>query len=125
MSRVIVVGQNPASDAIYTVAPKNTTHDTLGKWMTELGVEQWSFVNAWQRPGACALCDVDAAFLKEATAGYMNVLALGNLASLALKRAGIPHVKMPHPSPRNRMHNDPELIRRALADVRERMFKCV
>lgn len=38
------------------------------------------------------------------------VVALGNVASKRLEKAGIPHFKLPHPSPRNRKLNDPKYI---------------
>lgn len=38
------------------------------------------------------------------------IVALGNVASKRLEKAGIPHFKLPHPSPRNRLNNDPKFI---------------
>lgn len=47
------------------------------------------------------------------------VIALGNVPSETLTRLGIEHMKMPHPSPRNRLLNDPEYERRMLDECRE------
>lgn len=38
------------------------------------------------------------------------VVALGNNASKRLAKSGIPHFKLPHPSPRNRLNNDQNFI---------------
>lgn len=38
------------------------------------------------------------------------VVALGNKASDRLAKAGIPHFKLSHPSPRNRLNNDKKFV---------------
>lgn len=38
------------------------------------------------------------------------IVTLGNNASKRLEKIGIPHFKLPHPSPRNRKLNDPNFI---------------
>lgn len=38
------------------------------------------------------------------------IVALGNVASKRLTKRGIPHFKLPHPSPRNRLNNDQKFI---------------
>ena len=43
------------------------------------------------------------------------IVALGNVASKRLTKAGIPHFKLPHPSPRNRKLNNQEYIDAELA----------
>lgn len=42
------------------------------------------------------------------------VVALGNIASKRLEKAGIPHFKLPHPSGRNRKLNDKTFIDKEL-----------
>jgi uracil-DNA glycosylase len=37
---------------------------------------------------------------------YDVIIGLGDIASKRIKKAGITHVKFPHPSPRNRLWND-------------------
>lgn len=39
-----------------------------------------------------------------------TIVALGNKASSRLKKLGIEHFKLPHPSPRNRLLNNPNFI---------------
>lgn len=38
------------------------------------------------------------------------IVALGDVASKRLTKADIPHFKLPHPSPRNRLNNDVKFI---------------
>ena len=50
--------------------------------------------------------------------GMHRVVALGATAEDALDRLGIKHFKLPHPSPRNRVLNDPDLVERLLAECK-------
>lgn len=47
------------------------------------------------------------------------VVALGNIAYKKLQKYGYESFKLPHPSLRNRQHNNPEFIKQKLAECKE------
>lgn len=48
-----------------------------------------------------------------------RVVALGSTASDALRRIGVDHFRLPHPSPRNRKLNDPSYVEELLNECRK------
>jgi uracil-DNA glycosylase len=50
---------------------------------------------------------------------YDKVIALGNVASTWLEKNQVSHLKIPHPSPRNRMWNDPQTEINTLQKITE------
>lgn len=47
-----------------------------------------------------------------------RIIALGNEASKKLKKAGLPHFKMPHPSGLNRQVNDKKFIAKKIKECK-------
>jgi hypothetical protein len=87
---------------------KNSALHRLNKWMTHAGVEHYSFTNVYHEQGNFSLRDVDYGFLLSIVSLHQGIVfALGGMASSALLRYDYPHVKLPHPSSRNRRFNDP------------------
>jgi hypothetical protein len=76
-------------------------------------------MNAYPHPGKCKVSDVNLDNLRKALYKFSKVVALGNFAAEALTKAGIHHFKLPHPSPLNRLINDPVYINRVLSECRE------
>ncbi len=103
--KVIIVGLNPA-EANPKGSKKAQTIKRLEKWTAELGVQYHSFINCIDDAGDYNQLKANFKQLKESTQGYDKIIALGNYASLCLKKINIKHFKMPHPSPRNRKLND-------------------
>lgn len=54
------------------------------------------------------MSDVDKEQLEAAVRGKKVVIALGGFVSRVCKKYGIPHIKIDHPSPRNRNLNSLE-----------------
>lgn len=105
--RVLVVGMNPSNVLENVKVRKNSTLARLNKWMDRWEISNYSFINTTEkRFDSISQNDVDPERLKEAAYRYNKVIALGGFASDSLKKAGINHFKMPHPSPRNRQLND-------------------
>lgn len=50
---------------------------------------------------------------------FHKIVALGQVASNALTRSGIPHFKLPHPSGRNRQLNDKAFISQKLEECKK------
>jgi len=105
MKKVLIVGLNPAEENPQG-SKRAQTIKRLEKWTTELGVEYYSFINCIDSAGDYNQLKANFKQLKKCTKGYDKIIALGNYASLCLKKLNIKHFKMPHPSPRNRKLND-------------------
>lgn len=117
-AKVIIVGQNPGNNkkAFYF---RNHTIDRLNQWCTELGLHTYGFVNAVSKQGECKIKDADFDLLEACVSCHDKVVALGSFASACLDRINISHYKLPHPSPRNRLMNDKEYVRRVLNKCKE------
>lgn len=119
--RVLFVGMNPGE-------PKGALirrHSALGRlheWAAKLELTTFSFVNCQHRPGGFRDEHVDVEFLRQAVSGFDRVIALGNDASRNLKRLGVAHHRMPHPSYRNRVFNDPSAEERVLTEARDYVY---
>lgn len=112
---VIFIGMQP-SGAAYR---RNCTLDRFGAWVDTLGLRFVSFHNAIIDPNLPQrMSSVDYELLRESVHNYSYVVALGNLASTALKRINVDHFKMPHPSPLNRLLNDRSYERNKLQELR-------
>lgn len=98
---ILIVGQNPSSAK---KARKNDSLDRLLDWCTAWKLDKWDFMNCSDEPGDKYTIDFDR--LKDAGQQFDKIIALGNVASNALKKVGVDHFKMPHPSPLNRQLND-------------------
>lgn len=119
MTRVLVVGMNPSNEPTRQAHRKNSTFDRLHRWIDELGIAPVSFINVVARPGSVSMQDVQWRELGEAAVRYDRVLALGGFASRVLNRIGVPHHRLPHPSPRNRQFNDPSFEPAMIKEARK------
>ena len=102
-NRVLIIGINPSD---MPNVRKNSTLHRLNKWMEHLDMPTFSFMNVITEPGEYKKEDINYDRLKDVCEYYTKILALGSFVSEALNKAGIPHYKLPHPSPRNRQFND-------------------
>lgn len=112
LTDVIFVGMNPSSKQ----PRKGSTRNKLAEWTNEMRVDSYSFMNVIDQPGDVHHSMVDYTSLTFTLKRYKRVIALGNFVSDVLKRANIEHFKLPHPSPRNRMLNNPEKISLILSE---------
>lgn len=74
--------------------------------MDVIKVRHFSFMNCFDEPGEALIDKVDWDRFGCINTSY-KVLALGGFVSRVLIKAGIDHIQLPHPSPRNRLFNDP------------------
>ena len=105
---LIVVGMNPSNNTKTHKINKNSTFDRLYKWMDQLGVKHYSFINCSNYQNDKISSEEVDYHVLELCKGYPKVIALGGFASDCLKKVGVAHFKLPHPSPRNRLLNDKE-----------------
>jgi hypothetical protein len=117
LNRVLFLGINPSSAE--RVRKRSAIH-RLRVWVEVLGLgTAYDFMNCIPVKGVYTIKDVDTERVAAVAHKYDRVVALGNFPSTVLKRAGITHYKMPHPSPRNRLLNDPTYEAEQLAMCRE------
>lgn len=115
---IIVVGMNPSPVKDTKKVRKNSTFDRLYGWMDQLGVNHYSFINCCNEQKAkLTFDDVDLKAL-ELTREYPKVFALGGFASDALKRIGVKHCKLPHPSPRNLHLNSADYVAKVIGEAK-------
>lgn len=75
----------------------------LARWIDLLDISNYALVNSWTHDDQVQICQY-------VNTGTKKFVALGNNASKVLQELGIEHVKLPHPSPRNRKLNDRSFI---------------
>lgn len=103
---ILVLGQCPSSN---TKPTKNGTFVRLRGWMDWVGEPAWSFHNVIpNKINSYNMSDVDEDQLEAAVRGKKVVIALGGFVSRVCKKYGIRHIKIDHPSPRNRNLNSLE-----------------
>jgi uracil-DNA glycosylase len=99
---VLFVGDEPSSrnidpDVAFVGTP---SYERLLNWCKYLSITDPYFVNRTSKD----FCTLTAAIGRS---GH-PIVALGEKAHAALKSTGLKHYHMPHPSPRNRLWNNPE-----------------
>lgn len=109
----LLVGQNPGRGS-YRRSPSIVRID---RWMDACGVLYYSLVNVGQETGDKYTRHPE--LVLEACRGFSRVISLGGVADRTLVRLGVEHLALPHPSPRNRMWNDPETERRCVSLCQE------
>lgn len=102
-SDIVVLGQCPSTK----VTPsKNGTFARLKGWMDYVHEPAWAFHNIIpNKINSYDINDVDELALTEAIYRKKVIIALGGFVSRVLKRYGVIHIKIDHPSPRNRNLN--------------------
>lgn len=118
------VGSNPSrkNDDRLTPFYGTKSHLTLLSWIAYLGVKNYNFINASNEffdDGKVKVTNSDLIRLWTALSTERQVVTLGKIASRALNRLHIEHCSLPHPSPRNRLLNNPDLINQELSKCRE------
>lgn len=126
--KVLVVGQNPSR---HNLDPKiafegTKSFTTIEEWMQEMSVASsgYMLVNAFIKVNQKYNKDEFEIAVARLNS-YMKiikpekVIALGKMAAKALKKAGIDHFELPHPSGRNRKLNDVEWLQEQLFQARE------
>ena len=99
---ILILGQNPSGAKAF----KNNTIDRLSKWLAYADISEYDFDNVSKDIGEKFRIDFDR--VKILSEGYNKIVALGRVASNTLHKLDIPHLYMPHPSPRNRQLNSKE-----------------
>jgi uracil-DNA glycosylase len=127
---VVFVGSNPAqlSPDPLTAFAGTKSGKRLALWIAEIGVvgadviNVSSIVTPGNRPLKVSEFDLESLRrnLSRDPMGYRRaVVALGKTASLALRKIGMDHFVLPHPSGRNRQLNDSTYVEAQLALCRE------
>lgn len=116
--RVLILGQNPGNNA-KAAKYKNHTIDRLHQWCDVLGIEYFSFANCVTEQGEVKFKDVDLDRLDTIAKEHDKIIALGAFPSKCLGVINKSHFRLPHPSPRNRLMNDKELVRNMLIECKE------
>lgn len=107
-SLIVFVGDKPSSKNIDPGIPfiGTPSHSNLMKWIDKMCVGEYFLVNSHSEADKMKICRLE----KDSP----TWIALGNNASKVLSRFDIPHYKLPHPSPRNRLLNDKNYIDKEL-----------
>lgn len=108
---ILVVGMNPST---IKKIRKTTTSVRLQSWMDSIGRSTYDFTNVSDTPGVFAFSSDDITRLISKVSKYKVILALGNSVSDILSRQNIEHFKLPHPSGRNRLLNNPDYLTKIL-----------
>jgi hypothetical protein len=106
---VLIVGDQPRVDKGTTIPfDKAVSKARLESWLRELGIEEYVICNR-----------VDADIEERARTHEGPIIALGEKASSRLKKIRPKHYRLPHPSGRNRLLNDPLFELFVLEDCRK------
>lgn len=110
----IIVGMNPTKAQLR----KGCAWFRLMDWTEEIGISRFSFTNLsfdphWDKK------NVDYEFLSKCLEGHGKIVALGGMVSNHLKKLGVSHHALPHPSPLNRQINNPAYISQRLQECKE------
>ena len=114
--KVLFVGMNPSAQE---VKRQYSALGRLDKWAKEMGLDRYSFTNCSLTPGPFDPKSVTMERVIRGVGMFDRVVALGNVPSDLLRKAGVEHFKLPHPSYRNRKLNDPEYERRVVGECAE------
>lgn len=87
--------------------------------MDEANVKHYSFMNTFDEVSlAPRKSKVDVGRFSYVHEDY-KVFALGGFVSTTLNRLGIEHYRLPHPSPRNHLFNDPNYENEVINQLKE------
>ena len=99
---------------------KNSTIYHLEKWLEEWELRACSFVNLSGNPDWDGKIP-EAAYI-ELIKDYDRVIALGALVAKHLNKAGVEHLRLPHPSGQNLQMNDKKWVAEQVKTAREYIF---
>lgn len=103
---IIFIGISPSTK---TQPASNGSFYTLRKWCSAAGLHEWDFHNLIpHKTNSMDKNDIDVELLIEKIKHKKKIIALGGFVSNALNRFKIDHLKIDHPSPRNRNLNHPQ-----------------
>jgi len=112
LDKVIYVGTAPGNHS----PDKSPTIKRIAKWSDQVGIKEWAWTNLSNlKLSELKLKEID--FDIKQIEGY-KVIALGNLVAKYFEIKNIEHLKVPHPSGKNRMWNDPELEPKVIEEIR-------
>lgn len=109
---------NPSNKPTLKGKP-NATFRKLESWMSHCNVQHFSFCNTFDDPSEAKYSKVDFQRLCTLTKGYDKIIALGGFVSGSLNKIDVPHFKLPHPSPRNRLLNDKAYERKIINECKD------
>ena len=116
-SEILFVGISPSSN---TSPFKNGTFDRLKKWADTVGLEKFDFCNVIPdvvNGMDMTLVDFDSLILR--CEGKKKIVALGGFVARVLLSSNITHMKIDHPSPRNRNLNSVEYEEEMIVRLKE------
>lgn len=109
--RVIVVGLNPSGKPIR----KGCAWERLMSWKDELGLGLIGFTNlSYDANWDFKTKNIDLDFLRASLENHKYIISLGTQVHKTLLKVGIDSFKLPHPSPRNRLLNNPDYERECI-----------
>lgn len=115
---VMILGQSPsfANADQYVAFVGTKSGELLDKWMRQLSIQNGTIVNASDYLNTKALKHANLKRIEDMFKARPidKVIALGGYASRVLCKLDIDHYTLPHPSLRNRQHNNPEFIQHCL-----------
>jgi hypothetical protein len=105
LKSVIFVGDRPSKKNLDPAVAFVGTPSfiNLQKWIAKMQLSNFIVINSHTEENMATISGYW-------NAGHQAIVALGNDAAKRLERAGLPYFKLPHPSPRNRLLNDPKYI---------------
>ena len=125
--RILFVGSNPskASKTLAAFSEDARSGRVVRDWIRRAGIEDnfikltnVSFVvTPNNRPLSPKEIQTGGEMLRFEATRYDRVVALGVSASKALTAMGIDHLRMPHPSGKNRTLNDPTAVDQAIESL--------
>lgn len=103
---IIFIGISPSTK---TQPFSNGSFSTLRKWCVAAGLYEWDFHNLIpHKANSMDKNDIDLELLYEKIHSKKKIIALGGFVSDMLTKFGVQHLKIDHPSPRNRNLNHPQ-----------------
>ena len=116
MKKIIFIGLNPTKLAI---PRKGGAWHRFCEWLDEMEIIYTvSFTNISYDPYWDGKT-VDTAFLKASIGEYDKIIAWGPKVSDRLRKLGVEHHTLPHPSPLNRQTNNKAYISQRLQECKE------
>lgn len=123
--RVLFVGSNPSRKNLNSEQPfiGSPSGKVLLQWIAILEIKDYTMVNVSDKlDGPIYKRDMNLGRLDMYVAKHDYVIALGRTAHNALRYIKASHMLLPHPSPRNRLLNDKELINQWLGVVKSELY---